>query len=124
MYVEIDGLHCSVIDIDTIDTKKHFGFIYVTINKLNGKLYLGKKAFRLKNGKVNAWRSYLGSGKEIKRQIQQYGKENFTRYILALGRTSDELTQLEIEYIRKFGAHESGKWLNVRVGSALIRGKP
>jgi hypothetical protein len=96
-------------------TKSNYGFIYVTTNQLNGKLYLGKKAFRLNNGRVNAWRNYLGSGKEIKQQIQQYGKGNFLHYILALASTRDELKQKEIEYIKMFNAHDSDQWLNVRM---------
>lgn len=117
--IEIDGLHCSVIEMDSIDTKSNYGFIYVTINKLNGKLYLGKKAFRLKNGTVNAWRVYLGSGKILKEEIKQYDKENFERHIIALADSKGDLIELEKHYINLFNAHENDQWYNIRMGSAL-----
>lgn len=48
--------------------------IYCTVNKVNGKLYVGKD----KNNNPD----YYGSGKNIKNVLNKHGNENFTKIIL------------------------------------------
>jgi hypothetical protein len=48
--------------------------IYKTTNLINGKIYIGKH-----NGNI---KSYLGSGKWLKRAIKKYGRFNFIREVL------------------------------------------
>ncbi len=47
------------------------GYIYLTRNKINDKIYIGKT---VKNSAKS--RYYLGSGKYIKRAIEKHGKDN------------------------------------------------
>lgn len=49
-------------------------YIYKTINKVNGKIYIGQTKRNLD--------SYLGSGTYIKEAIKEYGSSNFERFIL------------------------------------------
>lgn len=56
--------------------KKKFHFIYKTVNKLNGKYYIGMHS----TDKIDD--SYLGSGKHLRYSINKYGAENFDRTIL------------------------------------------
>lgn len=49
--------------------------IYVTINKINGRFYIGK------HKTDNPFDSYLGSGNLLKRAIDKYGKDNFFKLI-------------------------------------------
>ena len=46
--------------------------IYMTINNINGKKYIGKD---VKNNP-----KYLGSGFDLQKAIKKYGKENLTDY--------------------------------------------
>ena len=55
-----------------------YGFIYITTNMVNGRKYLGQKGFD------KDWKSYLGSGTAFKKAIEKYGKDNFSRNIMAL----------------------------------------
>ena len=64
------------------------GFIYLTTNLVNGKIYIGKHEFS-KHKKVNS--TYLGSGELFKRAVKKYGKENFKRKILRLCYSLHEL---------------------------------
>lgn len=55
------------------------GVIYKTTNKINGKIYIGKRVFN--SDKFNRSK-YYGSGKLIKLSIVKYGMDNFNREIL------------------------------------------
>ena len=50
-------------------------FVYLTVCLVNSKSYVGKY-----EGPESD--NYLGSGKLLKRAVQKYGKDNFTRTIL------------------------------------------
>lgn len=73
----------------------HKGFVYLIVNKITGKLYIGKKKLISRTSKTVAgrknkvwttkpsnWRVYYGSSIDLKRDITKLGKENFDRYIL------------------------------------------
>lgn len=47
-------------------------YVYKTINKINGKMYIGSHY-----GKLND--DYLGSGLLITRAIEKHGKQNFKK---------------------------------------------
>ena len=64
--------------------------VYQTTNKINGNIYVGVH--------TGARRTYLGSGDNLKRAIDKYGKENFTRETLFEG-TSEEVLEKEKEIV-------------------------
>jgi hypothetical protein len=73
-----------------------FGFIYLIINSINGKKYIGKKqcTSRIKRkplkGKKNSridykesdWKTYTSSSNELNTDIEKYGKDKFIFKIL------------------------------------------
>jgi hypothetical protein len=61
--------------------------IYKTINKINGKWYIGKDMANNPN--------YYGSGKLITQAITKYGKDNFEKIILETCTSKDELSLRE-----------------------------
>lgn len=71
-------------------------YIYLTINIINGKTYIGKRQKSSEKSK-----NYLGSGKRIKMAVKKYGKENFKKFIIDENQnySKEELSNLEIEYI-------------------------
>ena len=71
-----------------------YGYIYLTINLINGKKYIGQH-----KGEFD--KNYLGSGKLIRRAIKKYGKDNFVVSILEYASNSQRLNELEIDYISK-----------------------
>ena len=74
----------------------NYGFVYLIINKINHKKYIGRKYFwqfrtpRGKKRKVKSesdWKNYYGSCPELKEDIDKLGRENFSRTILSLHKT-------------------------------------
>ena len=84
----------------------HFGFVYNITNLQNQRQYIGRKyfwSFRTPKGKKRKvkresdWKKYYGSCPELKEEIKQFGRQNFSRTILSLhstkGRTNYEETR-------------------------------
>ena len=81
------------------DINDKFGFVYCITNNTNGRQYIGRKyfwKFRTPKGKKRKvksesdWKNYYGSCPELKEEIQQLGKQNFSRVILSLHNTKGQ----------------------------------
>ena len=88
------------------DINDLYGFVYLITNVRSGKKYIGRKYFwqkrKPKGGKRRVtsesdWKRYYGSCPELKDDIKEFGKENFSRTILSVhetpGRTNYEETR-------------------------------
>ena len=91
------------------------GFVYLITNIDTGRMYIGKKlakfsktiqrTVKLKNGtkkkkkirtKIDSdWRDYYGSSPELTKDVEQLGKENFSREILYYCRSKSECSYIE-----------------------------
>ena len=74
---------------------KNYGYIYETINKINGKFYIGK--FK---GEFNS--DYHGSGILLNQAINKYGKNNFFTRLIKYAKNKEQLNNMEKEYILIF----------------------
>ena len=110
------------IFIDPVHPEEWFGFVYIIKNKINGRIYVGKKVFwnntkkkltkteiaeqtgpgRKPTHKVvtkeSNWMTYWGSNKELLADVKEHGMDNFERKILKLCKTKKELTYFEVHY--------------------------
>ncbi|PKG24681.1 hypothetical protein [Niallia nealsonii] len=93
--------------------KVPYGFIYETINKVNGKKYIGKCIY----ARQNDWKKYLGSGLYLTRAMKKYGKENFEKVILEEAYTDEELNAMEERYILERNAVLSPDYYNIKMTS-------
>ena len=86
---------------DTTFTSEHidnfFGFVYCITNNQSNRKYIGRKyfwKFRTPKGKKRKvksesdWKKYYGSCPELKEEIEQLGRQNFSRTILSLHNTA------------------------------------
>jgi len=82
-----------------VDENLYFGFIYLIVNKVNGKKYIGKKQFYQYRGRKKwkrfDWESYTSSSKDLNFDIKTVGKESFDFKIIHLCKTRGDLTYLE-----------------------------
>lgn len=93
-----------------MEVNTHYGFVYITTNHINNKKYIGQH----KIGNRDDW--YLGSGKLIKRAFEKYGRENFSKEILAYANSQDELNDLEINIIKLYNAVDDENFYNLAEG--------
>lgn len=78
---------------------KPIGFVYLTTNIINGKIYIGQHILS-GNKKWNA--TYLGSGTLMEKAIKKYGRENFKRKILKVCFNINQLNGYETYYTLKY----------------------
>lgn len=74
-------------------TDGRYHFCYTTTNRLNGRVYIGKRTTdRIDDG-------YLGSGVLLNLAIRKYGRENFSREIIEFYDDSESAFLAEVEHI-------------------------
>lgn len=100
----------DIQDVGYDDTK--YGFIYLTTNHINGKMYIGQKKY----DKNKEYKTYLGSGKILKSAVKKYGEENFSKIILCNTESREESNEKEKYYIELFDALNDDKFYNLTTG--------
>lgn len=83
--------------------------VYKTTNTINGKYYIGV------HKTSNPYDDYIGSGKILKRAIEKYGRENFTKEIINTFETPEEAYLLESQLVT-FELIESKDSYNLKEG--------
>ena len=92
-----------------------FGFIYLITNKLDGRIYVGKKQFTHKKRTVlskkarvgtrkrinvsqidSGWKNYWGSSKSLLEDIKQLGQHNFSKEVLMFCTNKSQLSYYEV----------------------------
>ena len=111
---------------ENLNEDEHFGFVYLLTNLVSGRKYVGKKQFwrtikkpplkgkkrKRSVTKPSDYESYYGSSEEFKKDVAQYGKNNFKREILAITSCKWESSWLELLYQLKFNAILDDQYLN------------
>lgn len=89
-----------------------YGFIYITTNDIDGKKYVGQRKF----DKNSEWKKYLGSGKILQCAIRKHGKEHFSKEIVCICYSKDELNKAEIDIIHHLNASQDDNYYNITLG--------
>lgn len=89
--------------------KQHY--IYMTTNNITGMKYIEKHYGELDD-------SYLGSGTILKRAISKYGKENFTKSILAISDNDEQNNEQEKYFIALYNATKNPLFYNIHEGGS------
>jgi len=116
-------------------------FVYCVTCVVNGKQYFGKKRLqfiqkkKIKDSKrrktfvkESDWADYYGSSAELAKDIQKYGKENFTREILHLCKTHAlasywELWEQMTRHVLLFPAEYYNSYAGARINRSHVLGK-
>ena len=73
-------------------------YIYLIVNKVNGKTYVGQR----KSSKEWYDDSYMGSGKRLKLAKQKYGIENFEKFLIQYCYSKEEVNKAEKFWIAEY----------------------
>lgn len=92
------------------DVLNPYGYIYITKNLVNNKLYIGK------HSRPQFDKSYFGSGKGILNAIKKYGKSNFICEVIDWAKDEGELNCKEIYWISFLGANTHSKYFYNHLG--------
>lgn len=82
--------------------------VYKITNNINSKIYIGKDT------KSNT--KYFGSGSLLKKAIAKYGIENFTKEIIDMAETSEELSSKEKYWISFYNSTDKKIGYNISTG--------
>ena len=110
----------------------HWGFIYVIMNKVTGRRYVGKKFFtkagyktvkgkRKKIRLASDWETYYGSNKVLLEDVERLGADQFERYIIRLCKNKSECSYYETMFIFQFEALLSDRWYNEWVSCKISK---
>jgi len=123
------------------------GFVYIIINTISNRKYIGKKLAKfsktavktvvLKNGtkkkkkirsKIDSdWKEYYGSSIELNKDVQELGKDNFTREIMYFCKSKAECSYVEAREQFAHRVLESDDFYNgqisCRIHKSHIKGK-
>ena len=100
------------VPFESEDIQDYYGFIYRITNTVNGHDYVGRKYFTTikkrppLKGKKNKrretietdWKEYWGSSPKLLADIEQLGKDKFTREIIHLCNSRGETNYMEAYY--------------------------
>jgi hypothetical protein len=90
-----------------MDINNYIGFVYLWLNTINGKKYIGAHVGKVDDG-------YVGSGKYFRKSIDKYGLKKFERKILYFEYESVEnLWKKEFEIINENNAVKSNEYYNL-----------
>lgn len=94
----------------------HFGYIYKTTNMQNGLIYIGQHRWN----KDSIDEKYIGSGSQLKKAINEYGKDSFCCEILEWGDSQEELDSKEQRWIKELNTTDVTVGYNVQIGGYRI----
>lgn len=103
------------VQLLNIENKEPYGYVYITTNLINNKKYIGQHATQTFD------KSYIGSGKILKRAIKKYGKENFKTEVLEWCYNREELGEKEKYWIDFYNATNDKEWYNIIPGGYGVR---
>jgi len=112
------------------DIGKFVGFVYLIVNNITSKKYIGRKYFhqvRKVKGKSRRqrsdsdWKKYYGSSKGLLDDVESLGKENFTRIILSLHTTRGDCNYEEVKQQFNQNVLEEEGWYNENINGKWHR---
>lgn len=103
------------------------GFVYMITNTIDGRRYVGKKLLYFTKTKVvnkkkkrikveSDWLEYFSSSKELQKDVETLGKENFNREILFLCKSKGIMSYWEAKLQFQYEVLENqDQWYNRQI---------
>lgn len=78
-----------------------YGYIYLIVNKLDGRTYVGKRKFRKTTQKWDT-DNYMGSGPHLKNSQKKHGIENFEKFFITWTSSEEDACKKEKFWIAEY----------------------
>lgn len=119
-----------------VNSEEWYGFIYLIVNLKNNKKYIGRKfltkaGYKTVKGKrkklrvESDWATYFGSSPALQKDLEIYGKENFSRTIIKLCKSRGECNYQEAKAIFDVDAVLDGNyynsWISCRIQASHVK---
>ena len=113
-----NGAIFQVLDLNLEDVNAAENVIYMHVNNLNFKCYIGITVQRAKQ----RWTSGIAykNNRRFGSALNKHGWENFSSYILAFGDDRDSLNKAEVFAIVAAGGHKSKHTYNLSPGGDIV----
>ena len=113
-----NGAIFKVLDLNQGDVDIADNVIYMHVNKLNSKCYIGITVQRAKQ----RWTSGIAykNNRRFGSALKKHGWNNFDSYILAFGDNRESLNAAEILAIAAAGGHKSDHTYNLSPGGDMV----
>ena len=94
-----------------------YGYIYLIVNNINGKTYVGKHKLYKK-----AWNNdnYMGSGKRLKLAQKKYGIENFEKFLITWTYSEEDACEKEKFWISHYKSLGKAEYNETAGGDGLV----
>lgn len=76
-----------------------YGYIYLIVNNISGKTYIGKRKLYNKNWNEDG---YMGSGRHLKNSQAKYGIENFEKFLITWTYSEEDACEKEKFWIAEY----------------------
>lgn len=87
-----------------------YGYIYKVTNKINQKVYIGKKV-------GNSFdKNYWGTGIKLRNAIKEFGLDNFEKEVIEWCSTKDVLKERERYWIEQYNSRNPDNGYNTKKG--------
>lgn len=93
--------------------KDKYGYIYITKNLINGKIYIGQ------HKSISYDSTYYGSGKYFLRSYKKYGRDCFSNTILSWCDSPEQMNELEKFYIWLYSSTNNDIGYNITNGGVF-----
>ena len=84
-----------------------YGYIYLIVNKLDGRTYVGKRKLYNKNWNEDG---YMGSGHYLKRSQNKYGIENFEKFLITWTSSEEDACEKEKFWIAEYRKRDKAEY--------------
>jgi group I intron endonuclease len=96
---------------------KIYGYIYIIVNNVNGKTYVGKKRLYKKNWNED---NYMGSGVHLFAAKKKYGIENFEKFLICYTSSEKDACEKEQFWIAHYKSLGKAEYNETAGGDGLI----
>ena len=91
-----------------------YGYIYLIVNNVNGKTYVGKRKLYKRNWNEDG---YMGSGKHLKAAQKKYGIDNFEKFLITWTYSEEDACEKEKFWIAEYRSRGKAEYNISRGGT-------